>query len=321
MQRKRISAMLLLTSLIISCDLNMKERIIKNGQVSICTESFGDKKNPAILLIMGAMASMPWWDQEFCEQLADKGFYVIRYDNRDVGKSTVYPQGEPPYSVLDMVDDALAVLDAYGIDQAHFVGMSLGGMLSQLAAILQPDRVLTLTLISSSVWEDMPDLPQVDDRILAFHASSANLDWGNQADVVDYLVSGWELMNGSHHPFDVKRSTLLAETEVSRANNLLSMFNHALLQGGEELMGRSHEIQKPALIIHGTEDNVLPYPHAEALHQMLPNNTLLRLEGRGHELHPLDWDLIVDAISAHALSFSQSYSFHPGYHQNPTHGN
>ncbi len=302
MQRKRINTMLLLTSLIISCNLNMKERIIENGQVAICTESFRDKKNPTILLIMGAMASMTWWNQEFCERLADKGFHVIRYDNRDVGKSTAYPSGEPPYTVLDMVDDALAVLDAYDIDKAHFVGMSLGGMLSQLAAIIQPDRVLTLTLISSSVWEDRPDLPQVDNRILEFHASSANLDWNNQADVIDYLVNGWELMNGSHHPFDTKQSTLLAETEVSRANNLLSMFNHALLKGGEELMGKSHEIQTPALIIHGTEDNVLPYPHAEALHQMLPNNTLLTLEGRGHELHPLDWDLIIDAISTHAIA-------------------
>jgi pimeloyl-ACP methyl ester carboxylesterase len=274
-----------------------QERFIKSGDIDICTENFGNAAHPAILLIMGATASMVWWDEEFCERLALEGFYVIRYDNRDVGKSTTYPPGELSYSVMDMAQDVLAVMDAYQLKKAHLVGMSLGGMLAQLAAIQHPERISSITMISSSVWDDKPELPGIDPAVLAYHAAAGELDWDDEEKVIEYLAGGWRILNGSRHPFDEKRTQKLAQAELQRANNLLSMFNHSYLTGGEELYGRSAEIKVPALIIHGTEDKVLPFEHALELQKTLSHARLLELKGAGHEIHPLDWELIIGAIA------------------------
>lgn len=283
----------------IAKSMEPQERFIKSGNVDICTESFGNPANPPILLIMGATASLVWWEQEFCERLADKGFYVIRYDNRDVGKSTTYPAGESQYSTLDMADDVLAVMDSYNLDSAHLAGMSLGGMLAQIVAIRNPERVKTITLIASGIWDDKPELPTIDPAVLEYHAIAGTLDWTNEQDVIQYLAGGWRILNGSRHPFDEKRTYKLAQAEVKRANNLLSMFNHSMLAGGDELYGQASKIKAPALIIHGTEDKVLPFEHALEMKKTIPNSTLLEIKGAGHEIHPLDWELIVEAIAAH----------------------
>lgn len=136
----------------------MNERLIKVNGIEICTDSFGIQGNPAILLIMGAQSSMIWWEEEFCRRLADTGRFVIRYDNRDVGRSTTYEPGQPGYTFEDMADDAVRVLDAYKIQQAHIVGLSMGGMLTQMIALRHPERVLTITLLSTSNFA--PDLPR-----------------------------------------------------------------------------------------------------------------------------------------------------------------
>ena len=248
-----------------------KEQIVNIDSLELCTESFGDSKNQPILLIMGASASMIWWDSEFCQKLANQGRFVIRYDNRDVGRSTTYKPGAPNYFIEDMVDDAIRILDYYGIEKAHFVGMSLGGMISQLAALINPERVLTITLISSSVWDDNPELPGINEKILNYHTSAASLDWSNKDSVINYMVGGWELLNGSKWQFDTDQALKLAETEYKRANNILSMFNHAALKGGESLYGESVKIKVPTLIIHGTEDPVLPYKHGLELKKTIPN--------------------------------------------------
>jgi pimeloyl-ACP methyl ester carboxylesterase len=113
----------------------MSECVIRVNGLEIATEAFGDPTHSPVLLIMGAMASMLWWPEGFCERLANHGRYVIRYDNRDTGLSTKYPPGEPRYTFDDMVDDAIRVLDGYAIPAAHVVGMSLGGMIGQIAAL------------------------------------------------------------------------------------------------------------------------------------------------------------------------------------------
>jgi pimeloyl-ACP methyl ester carboxylesterase len=106
--------------------LAMNEKLIQVNNITLCTETFGKRENPAVLLIMGATASMLWWDAEFCQKLADKGFFVIRYDNRDTGKSTTYDPQTTNYDLMDLVDDAIGILDHYKTEKAHFVGMSLG---------------------------------------------------------------------------------------------------------------------------------------------------------------------------------------------------
>jgi pimeloyl-ACP methyl ester carboxylesterase len=280
----------------------MSEKLYKINGVELCTESFGNPQNPAILLIMGAMCSMVYWDEQFCQQLADTGRFVIRYDNRDVGRSTVYEPGISHYTVNDMADDAFGVLDAYGIDRAHLVGLSLGGMIAQIMAVKFPQRVLTLTLIATSIFGDDDvdrGLPPMDERILEYHASGAALDWSDEEAVADYLVAGSALLCGSRHTFDKMRAYKQVRAEIKRANNLLSMFNHALLKGDRFYEGKLKGIRIPALVIHGTEDTILPYAHGLALAAEFPHASLLTLEGTGHEIHSDDWSTIINAISQH----------------------
>lgn len=273
----------------------MPEQIIQTNGVEICSESFGNSADPCILLMMGATASMIWWDVEFCKLLAAQNRFVIRYDNRDVGRSSVFE--ELNYDVTDMAGDAFGVLDFYKVKKAHLVGVSLGGMIAQIMALQQPQRVLSLTFISSSVWAVRPDLPQVDPKFLEYHSRAGTLDWEDKAEVQEYLVGGWKVISGSGRKFDVVRASQLASEEIDRANSLISMFNHAQLGGGEAYYGRSSEIKVPVLIIHGSEDPILPYPHALALKEAFPEAKLITLEGAGHELHKQDWPLMIREIT------------------------
>jgi pimeloyl-ACP methyl ester carboxylesterase len=278
----------------------MKTRQIQANGVALYTESFGNPADPTLLLIMGAMASAVWWPEEFCRQLAGRGRYVIRYDHRDTGRSVSYSPGRIEYSVEDLADDGVGVLNAYGIERAHLIGMSLGGFLSQLITLKYPDRVLTLTLIASErLGPEDPDMPPMDPKVAAYHARAAALDWSDKEAVVEYGVGAWRLLAGSAHPFDEARIRALAVEDFERTNNLLTSMNHALLSGGEQWFGRLGEIGVPALIIHGTEDPVLPYAHGVALAKALPQATLLTLKGMGHELHRNDWGTIMDAVEHH----------------------
>src|SRR3954451_22664687 len=128
----------------------MTERMVEANGVELCTEPFGDPADPPILLIMGLGASMLWWEEGFCQLLADGGRFVIRYDHRDTGRSITYEPGRPRYSGSDLVADARGVLDAYEIPVAHVVGVSAGGALAQRLALDHPDRVSSLVLISTS---------------------------------------------------------------------------------------------------------------------------------------------------------------------------
>ncbi|HEX5734474.1 MAG TPA: alpha/beta fold hydrolase [Blastocatellia bacterium] len=278
----------------------MKTKHINTNGVELFSESFGDHSDPTILLIMGAMASAVWWPEEFCRRLADRSRHVIRYDHRDTGRSVSYAPGQIEYSVEDLADDAVNILDAYGIDRAHLVGMSLGGFLSQLVALKYPDRVLTLTLISSErLGPEDPAMPPMDPKVPAYHAQGSAVDWSDRESVVEYSVGAWRLLSGSAHPFDEEAIRTLAAQDFDRTNNLLTAMNHALLSGGERWFGRLDEVRVPALVIHGTEDPVLPYAHALALTEALPDAKLLTLKGTGHELHRNDWGTIIDAVERH----------------------
>jgi pimeloyl-ACP methyl ester carboxylesterase len=274
----------------------MNEEIIKIDNVEICTESFGNTKNPAVLLIMGAMSSLDWWDEDFCLRLAEHERFVIRYDHRDLGRSTTYPPGTSNYTITDMADDAIGVLDAYSIDKAHIVGMSLGGMIGQILALRYPDRIDSLTLIASSVFgTEAEKLPPMDQRILDYHTKSASIDWSNQEETVPYLAGGWKILSGTK-PYEEKRMYKLAEREAARAKQLPSRFNHALLQGGGQYYDRLSEITIPTLIIHGTEDPALPYEHGLALAKAIAHANLIALDRTGHEVHSEDWEQIIKSI-------------------------
>jgi pimeloyl-ACP methyl ester carboxylesterase len=278
----------------------MSDRTTQVGGISLYSEAFGSPTDPPLLLIMGAMSSGVWWPTDFCSQLASRGRFVIRYDHRDTGRSTSYEPGQAAYSVEELADDAIRVLDGYAIGAAHLIGMSLGGYLAQIVALKWPRRVFSLTLIASERLAPAdPKMPAMDPSILEYHARAGELDWSDQHAVVDYQVGAWRLLSGSAHPFDEATIRAMANAAFERAPSLLTTFNHATLGGADGWEGRLREIGAPTLVIHGTEDPVPPFAHGLALQAELPRAVLLTLEGTGHELHRADWPAILDAIECH----------------------
>jgi pimeloyl-ACP methyl ester carboxylesterase len=266
----------------------------------IISEAFGDPADPALLLIMGAMASMLWWPEAFCRELADAGLYVIRYDNRDTGRSTKYPPGKPPYTFDDMADDAIDVLDGHGIGKAHVAGMSMGGMIAQLVALKRPSRVASLTVISSSpVGMDTSHLPQTTDAYARHSAEGADVDWSDRRQVIDFMVRDTRAIASIAHPFDKAAIRAFIERDYDRSSGFLSATNHFSLKGGDEWTGRLHEMKAPLLVIHGTADPIFPVEHGEMLAKTVAGAKLLRIEGGGHELHPQDWPAMEAAIVTH----------------------
>ncbi len=280
----------------------MNSRIVMTPDGSeLHSESFGSPGDPAVLLIMGATASGRWWPEGFCRSLAESGCYVIRYDHRDTGESRKYPPGEPGYTLGDLADDALAVLDAHGIGQAHFVGMSLGGWLTQMLALTHPGRVLSVTLIASEPLAS-PDaeIPPIDPAVIAYHSAVGELDWTDRSAVVAFQTGLWRLLTGPGRTFDSDAVAIIAAADFERCGDPLAMFNHATLGGDpaemQPLLDRLDEIRVPTLIVHGTHDLVLPFAHAVRTAKMIPRARLLTLEGAGHELNRQDWPIIIDEI-------------------------
>lgn len=285
----------------------MSERLINGPGVELCTQSFGEAGQPPILMIMGATASMVWWPDELMGRLAEAGRFVVRYDHRDTGRSTTFPPGVTPYSIDDLADDALAVLDAHELTHAHMVGMSLGGLIAQLLALRNADRVLSLTLIASEMYGDPGfESPPISPAILSHFDSAGALDWKDEIATTEFLLELWRLSSGSSRPFEADRVRRTAEREVRRARSLQSMLNHARLIGGAEWYGRTSEIAQPMLVIHGSDDPVVPYLHGHALASATRSARLVPLEGAGHELHTQDWSAIVEAIVTHTAHCDRS---------------
>jgi pimeloyl-ACP methyl ester carboxylesterase len=275
--------------------------MMKAAELEIASQTFGDPAHPAMLLIMGAMASMLWWPEAFCRKLAGKGLFVVRYDNRDTGRSTKYAPGEPPYTFDDMADDAIRVLDSHGIAKAHVAGMSMGGMIAQLVALKHPSRVISLTAISTSAMGiDTSHLPGTTEAYMKHSAEGAKVDWSDRDQVVDFIVSDAHAIAGSARPFDERRTRAFVEQDYDRSGGFLSATNHFQLKGGEDWKNRLHELEVPLLVIHGTEDPIFPVEHGAALAEAVAGARFVRIEGGGHELHPDDWAVIVDAIVAHS---------------------
>jgi pimeloyl-ACP methyl ester carboxylesterase len=268
--------------------------------VEICSETFGERSDPAVLLIMGAMASMLWWPDEFCRRLAGSGRFVIRYDNRDTGLSTGYEPGTATYSSDDMAGDAIRVLDEHGVDRAHVVGMSMGGGIAQLVALDHPDRVLSLTAISTSaIGGGDGDLPGPTAEYMEHAAAFEDLDWSDTAALADLLVRDARALSGTRHGFDEVAARAFVRRDLERATDPSRLVNHDSVGGAEGKPRRAGDIGVPLLVIHGTADPLFPLPHGVALAEAVPGATFVTIEGGGHELHENDWDQMLEAIVAH----------------------
>jgi pimeloyl-ACP methyl ester carboxylesterase len=270
--------------------------------VEICSETFGRRGDPAVLLIMGAMASMLWWPDELCRRLADAGRFVIRYDNRDTGRSTGYDPGTATYTSDDMAGDAIAVLDEHGVDRAHVVGMSMGGGIAQQVALDHPDRVLSLTAISTSAIDGGGDLPGPTPEYMEHAAAFQDLDWSDISALADLIVRDARALSGTRHAFDEAAAREFVKRDLERAIDPSRLVNHDSVGGGEGRDRRARDIGVPLLVIHGTADPLLPLPHGVALAEAVPGSTLVTIDGGGHELHERDWDQILDAITRHTAA-------------------
>jgi pimeloyl-ACP methyl ester carboxylesterase len=262
-----------------------KTRLVQHQSVTLATEAFGDPGDPPLLLIMGATASMLGWHDEFCTALAECGLYVIRFDHRDTGQSTTVPPGQATYAVEDLADDAIAILDAYGIDKAHVAGMSLGGYIAQMLAVARAERVASLTLIASEPlgWDGV-ELPHISQAFLDHFSALGALDWSDQTAVADFLVESERLCAGTGAPFDEARERARVNRVISRTHSLPSMFNHAAVSTREDWAGRFREIRCPVLVLHGAEDPILPIENGRAIADGISGASLTVLANTGHEI-------------------------------------
>jgi pimeloyl-ACP methyl ester carboxylesterase len=279
-----------------------RDEIVQVNGVDLCVESFGDSDHPAILLIMGSSASMDWWEDEFCKRLAAGSRFVIRYDHRDTGRSVSYEPGAPQYTLRDLAEDAVGLLDTLAVARAHVVGMSMGGGIAQLVALDHADRVASLTLISTSPagpGGDDPDLPAMSEETIAEFAVEEP-DWSDRAAVIEYMVHLERACAARSGSFNEAAFRDLAGRAFDRTVNIAShLTNHNAMEAGDRWRERLGDVRAPTLVIHGTEDPVLPYGHAVALAREIPGAELLALEGTGHELPRAVWDVVVPAILEH----------------------
>ncbi|MFL5870837.1 MAG: alpha/beta fold hydrolase [Solirubrobacterales bacterium] len=268
-----------------------------NG-VELCVETLGDRADPAILLIAGSNSAMDWWEDEFCDRLVAGGRFVIRYDHRDTGESVSYPPGAPDYNGDDLADDAVGILDALGIGRAHVVGISMGGAVAQTVALDYPDRVESLTVISTSFAVPSGlDLPGMRSDVAAAFAALERPDWSDRDAVIRYGVEVTRLYSGSGG-FDEDSNRELWGRVFDRTRSIESTFlNHDLIHERE---GRAHppvsEIRASTLVFHGADDPLFPLEHGKALAAAIPGARLISLDGVGHELPRRAWDLVVPAI-------------------------
>jgi pimeloyl-ACP methyl ester carboxylesterase len=274
-------------------------RLDLNG-AELCVDTIGDRTHPAVLLIMGGGGSMDRWEEPFCERLAGAGRYVIRYDHRDTGGSTSYPPGRPGYTGDDLRADPLAILDHLGVERAHLVGLSMGGGIAQRIAVDHPDRVLSLTLMSTSpAGTGGPELPPMSDALRALFGGDAPAepDWSDRDAAIAYLLEGERPYAGSRGVDEAALRTVLGRV-FDRSASLPSANNHFIVEGTDMPAARLAEISVPTLVIHGADDPLFPPAHGEALAREIPGAQLLVIPALGHELPPWAWDEVLPALIA-----------------------
>lgn len=268
---------------------------VDRGDVRLWTERF-EGAGPACLLIGGAGAISAFWPDRFCAELASSGHRVIRYDHRDAGNSTSVDRCQRPYGLMDLVDDAMAVLDDCGERSAHIVGHSMGGFIAQLAAIHHPDRVLSLTSVSSH--SASPHLPSPSPQ--TWEVMLANRPVGDlETDLPGYMEV-WRFLNGEL-AFDEEMARDYTRELYRRNPRTLPAANHVAIQADMEDRGPAlRRVRRPALVIHGERDPLVPFAGALQVADAIDGARLLRLPGAGHMFFNASvWETLGGELAAH----------------------
>jgi pimeloyl-ACP methyl ester carboxylesterase len=290
--------------------------LLPNG-IRLCWEAFGVEGDPVVLLHMGNSCDATMWPVEFCQVLARKGFYVIRFDQRDTGLASWLDFSETPYSLLDMAQDVIYLLDYLEIDRVHLVGYSTGGLISQLFAIHFPERLKTLTLMMSS-----PNLTIKNDAFTGMDVSQRELPgperWfidgiselcskprPNFAEKVAFLVESFRLANGTKCSFDDVYFAKLFKESLRRVEGRLRKggheSNHALATSATPVLGRDDfaNIQVPTLVIFGGQDPIFMPDHGWALSSAIAGARPHLIEKIGHVLNPMFFEEMVYSMAIH----------------------
>ena len=284
-----------------------RPEIVNANGIQICYDAFGDPHDPALLLVAGLGMQLIGWDERFCAMLATRGYFVIRYDNRDTGLSTKFDEaGVPnvlaalqgdavaaPYLLKDMAADAIALLDVLGCQQAHILGASMGGMIAQTIAINYPERVRSLTSIMSTTGDMAVSLPKAEGLALLTAPPATDLESYIQSDLNWARVS-----NGSAFPVDEAAVKQQAQAVWERGTHPAGTARQlaAILASGS----RQEALQTltiPTLVIHGQEDPIIPVAGGMATAEAIPNAQLLLVDGLGHALPREIWPKIVDTFA------------------------
>ncbi len=274
---------------------NSKLIKIKEG-LEIYTESIGVPKDPPIILIMGAMNQGLFWYDSFCKVLADNGFYIIRFDHRDTGFSSVVDFQKNPYNLDDLTIDVVEILDGYKISKAHIVGISMGGYVGQLLAVNYPNRIKTLTLISTTAdhrpymdatmgnFNNKYELPYPNTKFIEYIEKSKNNLPKNDEEIRSNQIEGWKIFFGHElKKEDLDEIIKLVDLSNKRNKNKFSPFNHGLaVANSKERLETIKNIKSPTLIIHGENDICFPIEHGQFLYKNIPNSKLEIIGGMGH---------------------------------------
>jgi pimeloyl-ACP methyl ester carboxylesterase len=284
-----------------------------NG-IDICYEIFGDAKAEPMLLIMGLGAQMVLWDDPFCERLAERGFRVIRFDNRDIGQSSKMSGGKrltplellklrllripvaAPYKLYDMAVDTIALMDTLSIRRAHLVGASMGGMIAQEIAITFPERVLSLTSIMSTTGN--PKVPPPSREAAAMLMAPPPK---TREEYIARFQQTWKMLRVGSFPEDEALDVSRAERCFSRGLNPAGVGRQlrAILASGSR-KERLRAVKAPTLVIHGTVDPLVRPEGGKDTAASIPGAKLLLIERMGHALPIPMWPQIIDAIDKHA---------------------
>jgi pimeloyl-ACP methyl ester carboxylesterase len=274
--------------------------------VELCYQTFGTPDGDPLLLVMGLGGPLTWWDEELCELLVDRGFYVIRFDNRDCGRSSkgtarvtratlvrafAGQRVRVPYSIEDMAEDAFGLLDHLGLASAHVCGVSMGGMIAQTMAILHPQRVRSLTSIMSTTgkrtvgWQHPSLLPTLLGQA------------AGRAGYIEMSVRTWKLIGSPGYPTTEERTRARAgetyDRGVSRSGTLRQMM--AILTQPNRAP-KLHALTMPALVVHGLADKMVHVSGGRATARAIPGAELLLIDGMGHDLPPALFETFADAI-------------------------
>ena len=296
-----------------SLEVTIMAKITANG-IQIEYDTFGYPDAKPLLLIVGLACQLIHWDEALCEELARRGHYVIRFDNRDAGLSTRFQEGgipdigqfiearmkgeqiKSPYTIEDMADDAVGLLDALAIETAHICGMSMGGMIAQTIAIQHPRRVLSLISIYSETGN--PALPPPTPEAMECLLSPPPME--REANIA-YTLDVWRTFSGPRFPLDELWHRNIAANSYDRAFYIEGVARQlAAVLTQKNRKPELGSIQVPVLVIHGTDDPLVPVEGGRDTAEAIPGAKLIIIEGMGHDLpHDGAWPQIFDAIVNH----------------------